>query len=100
MSEERIRISFPVKWIIVLAAPLFGLGALQVHSAGAQADVVERAILIHGQEKHEDAASATDVQRMKYVQDTLNGEVTELKAMVSSLAEMHQELIIELRTRR
>ena len=99
-TNGSVKISFPARWIAVFAVPLLGLGSLQAYSAGSQADVVERAILVHGQDRHKDAASTADMQHVQYVQESLGEDVVDLKQMVKELASMHQELIVELRTMR
>lgn len=89
---------FPVRWFAAFIIPLFGLGVLQWHSAGAQA-VSSQALLEHSQSKHKDAASELDMQRALYVQEIHGEDIAELKRMFGEMVKAHNELMIELRTR-
>ena len=99
-NGNSIKINLPKGWIAIFAIPLLGLGSLQLHSSTLQGDIVERALLVHSQDIHKGTASANDVERMQYIQESLGSDVTELNKIVKELAVMQRELIFELRTMR
>lgn len=96
-SNGEVKISLPVRWITIIAIPLFGLGSLQVYSSNSQADVVERGILVHSQDRHRGTASQVDMQEVKFVQAAMGQDVAELKIISAELANSVRELVIELR---
>lgn len=98
-SDGEVKFSLPARWVAVIAMPLFGLGGLQLYSTSSQADVVERAMLVHAQERHRDAASTTDMQQVQFVQEQIGQDVAELQTIVTDLTESVNELVIELRIR-
>ena len=99
-NGNSIKITMPARWVALFAVPLLGLGSLQLHSSASQGDIVERALLVHGQDIHKGTASANDVERMQYIQNSLGSDVAELNQIVKELAVMQRELIFELRTMR
>lgn len=96
-SNGDIKISLPIRWVALVAIPLFGLGGLQLHSSNSQAEVVGRGILVHSQERHKDSASAVDMQHVQFVQTAMGRDIAELKAISTELTNSVNELVIELR---
>lgn len=97
-DNGEIHVSFPGRWVALFAVPALAAMGLTFQSTRAQPEVVERAILVHAQERHKNAASAVDMKEVQIVQKTLNGEVDELRGMVKDLIYEMRELTIELRT--
>ena len=96
-SNGEIKLSLPVRWVALIAVPLLGLGGLNLYSSSSQADVVERGILVHSQERHRNAASEIDMQHVKFVQAAHSQHIAELKAISTELTHSVNELVIELR---
>lgn len=106
MSDEKtvnngsVKISFPGRWMVMVFVGLFGTMGLTFQSARTQADVVERGILIHAQEKHLAAASAEDLRRVEYVQESMGNDVAELRELFKEFSDLIQELVIEVRAQK
>lgn len=103
MTEEKtstngtVKISFPGRWLVAVSIPVFAVAGVSFQSTWSQGETFDRALLVHAAEKHKSAASAQDLQRVEYVQESLGEDVSELQGIVKDLTREIQNLIVALR---